>query len=96
MAIGLPGKKGVISGMRNSCQAVIEVNIVRAMYSNPPVNFWLSQNKVVLSEGLQESGSIPPSNIRWVLDWSQKKFMHEAPFDYICAYDFECTCTDDK
>ena len=30
MALGLPGKKGVISGMRSSSEVVIEVNIARA------------------------------------------------------------------
>ena len=51
MAVGLPGN-GVISGMRSSCEVVIEVNMVKAMHANPPVPFWISQNKVVLSEGL--------------------------------------------
>lgn len=27
MAVGLPGKNQVISGMRNSCEIVVEVNI---------------------------------------------------------------------
>ena len=31
MAIGMPGKKGVISGMRASCDVVIEVNMPKAM-----------------------------------------------------------------
>lgn len=22
------------------------------------------------------------------------KYLHQAPFDYICVYDFECQCTD--
>ena len=32
MAIGMPGKNGVISGMRQSCEVVVEVNMVRAIY----------------------------------------------------------------
>lgn len=31
MALGLPGKKGVISGMRTSCEVVVEVNMVKAI-----------------------------------------------------------------
>ena len=93
MAVGLPGN-GVISGMRSSCQIVVEVNMTRAMHSNPPVPFWISQNRVILSEGL-EDGSIPTQYFRTVMDWQAKKFLHQAPIDYICVYDFECTCTDD-
>ena len=94
MAIGLPGD-GVISGMRNSCQVVIEINMVRAMNANPAVPFWISSNKVVLSEGL-EDGSIPAAYFRWVLDYKNQIFLHQAPIDYLCVYDFECTCTDDR
>ena len=32
LAVGCPGKDGVISGMRGSCQVVIELNLIRAMY----------------------------------------------------------------
>merc|ERR1719362_559569 len=94
MAIGLPGGN-VISGMRSSCEVVIEVNMIKAMHSDPPLPFWISQNKVILSEGF-EDGSIPVSNFRWVLDWRQKKFLHQARINFICVYDFECTCTNDK
>jgi hypothetical protein len=31
MAVGMPGSKGVISGMRTSCEVIVEVNIARAM-----------------------------------------------------------------
>ena len=33
MAIGLPGKNEVISGMRNSCDTVIEINLIKAVKS---------------------------------------------------------------
>jgi len=32
LAIGLPGD-GVISGMRSSCQVVIDINMTKAMHS---------------------------------------------------------------
>jgi 2'-phosphotransferase len=32
LAAGLPGKDGVISGMRSSCQVVIELNMVKAIH----------------------------------------------------------------
>lgn len=94
LAIGLPSDKGVISGMRNSCQVVIEINITKAMHADPPLPFWISQNKVVLSEGLAD-GSIPVAYFRYVIDLSKKKFVYEAPIDFICVFDFECTCSND-
>ena len=89
LAIGLPDNKGVISGMRSSCQVVIELNIVKAMHGTHKLPFYISKNGVILSEGLQD-GSIPPEYFRSVLDFKKKKFLYEASFDYICVYDFEC------
>ena len=48
-----------------------------------------------MSEGL-EDGSIPAEYFRMVLDFQSKTYLHQAPFDYICVYDFECTCSEDK
>ena len=67
LAVGLPGD-GVISGMRSSCQVVIEINMVKAMHGAHKIPFWISSNKVVLSEGL-EDGSLPASYFRYVLDY---------------------------
>jgi 2'-phosphotransferase len=41
MAIGMPGKKGVISGMRGSCEVVVEVNIAKAMLQGK-IPFYIS------------------------------------------------------
>lgn len=67
LAVGLPGN-GVISGMRSSCQVVIEINMTRAMLSEHKMPFFISSNKVILSEGL-EDGSIPTAYFRYVLDF---------------------------
>jgi hypothetical protein len=50
---------------------------------------------VILSEGLAD-GSIPPEYFRSVLDFKKNKYLYEAPIDYICVYDFECTCSEEK
>mmetsp|Transcript_12149 Transcript_12149/g.8483 ORF Transcript_12149/g.8483 Transcript_12149/m.8483 type:complete len:118 (-) Transcript_12149:640-993(-) len=96
MAIGLPKQNGVISGMRSSCEVVIEVNMPKAMMSKHKLPFYVSTNKVILSEGLKEDGSLPPEYFRSVIDYKKGVYLHQAPFDYICVFDFECTCTDDK
>jgi 2'-phosphotransferase len=58
MAIGLPGSKGVISGMRTSCEVVIEINMVKAMYEGK-LPFFISENSVILCPG-DENGALPP------------------------------------
>ena len=75
LAIGLPGNNGVISGMRSSCEIVIEINMVKAMQGKHKIPFFISENKVVLCEGLKESGALPPEYFRYVLDFKQRKFI---------------------
>jgi 2'-phosphotransferase len=69
LAIGLPGGE-VISGMRASCQVVIDVNVAKAMLGPSKLPFYLSANNVVLCAGLQD-GSVPSSNFRSVIDWKK-------------------------
>ena len=51
-ALGTPGKTGVISGMRSSCEVVIEINMAKAMYGEHKIPFFKSGNDVILSPGL--------------------------------------------
>ena len=94
-ALGTPGKAGVISGMRSSCQVVIEINMAKAILGEHKIPFYLSGNNVILSAGL-EDGSLPTSCFRTILDFKKKLYTHETPFDYICVFDFECTCDNDN
>ena len=94
LAIGLPKENGVISGMRASCEVVIDINMTKAMHGPHKIPFWISANKVVLAEGL-ENGAIPAEYFRSVIDFRAKKYIHQTPFDYICMFDFECTCNND-
>ncbi|KAJ2774594.1 tRNA 2'-phosphotransferase [Coemansia nantahalensis] len=57
-ATGLAGDKGVISGMRATANAFIYIDIPKAMAAG--IEFYRSENGVVLSEGLGGTGSIPP------------------------------------
>lgn len=88
----MPGKKGVISGMRNSCEVVVEINIVKAI-TEGQIPFFISHNQVILSPGL-EGGFIPPQYFRQVLNVKTHDFIYQAPFDYLVVYDFECQCED--
>ena len=69
MAIGMPGKKGVISGMRTSCEVVVEVNMTKAIKLGQ-VPFFFSSNQVILSPG-NESGSLLPEFFRSVIDFKK-------------------------
>ena len=66
MAVGMPGKKGVISGMRGSCEVVVEINLVKAIKQGVP--FFVSENQVILSPGTNAEGFLPPQYFRQVLN----------------------------
>ena len=53
--------------MRNSCNAVIEINVVKAVIGSQ-IPFYISTNHVVLSPGVGENGYISPDNFRCVFD----------------------------
>ncbi|CDW83651.1 exonuclease family protein [Stylonychia lemnae] len=89
MAPGMPTKKGVISGMRASCEIVVEVNMAKAMYQGK-VPFYISNNKVLLSPGID--GVLSSKYFRQVVDIKRHLMLYQAPLDYICVYDFECQC----
>ena len=95
MAIGMPQDSGVISGMRMSCQIVIEINIAKAMFGQEKLPFFVSNNNVILCEGLND-GSLPVQYFRSVLDFQKKSYVYEAPFEYICVSNFVFTCSEDR
>ena len=93
MAIGMPGKKGVISGMRGSCEVVVEINMVKAIRDGK-IPFFISENSVILSPGIGDKGYLPPQFFRQVINIKSKELIYSAPFDFIVVYDFECQCED--
>jgi 2'-phosphotransferase len=56
-ATGLLGQDGVISGMRQSCTVLIYVNLQQALDSG--VEFFKSENGVVLTAGVDNKGYLP-------------------------------------
>ncbi|KAF9586580.1 tRNA 2'-phosphotransferase 1 [Lunasporangiospora selenospora] len=58
MAVGLPGENGVISGMRGSCNMYIYIDTEKAFQDE--IKFYRSSNNVILSDGKNGDGIIPP------------------------------------
>ena len=52
--------------MRNSCDTVVEINLIKAVKANIP--FFVSTNDVVLTPGLGDKGFLPPEYFRSVFD----------------------------
>ena len=75
MAIGLPGKNGVISGMRNSCDTIVEINLLKAVKSGR-MPFYTSTNNVVLTPGEGEKGLVPPEFFRSVFDANTNQYLY--------------------
>jgi len=71
--------------------------MAKAMFGPHKIPFYVSSNEVILSPGHGDTGAIPPEYFQTVLELAKKKaeekYLHQAPFDYICVYDFECQCT---
>ncbi|GBG79173.1 hypothetical protein CBR_g28889 [Chara braunii] len=63
-AIGLPGKDGVISGMRQSCEVLIYVDVEKAIEDG--IRFFRSDNNVVLTRGVD--GVLPTKYFKRVVD----------------------------
>lgn len=64
LSIGVRGDKQVISGMRNSCEVYIHLDLDRSIQGG--MAFYVSENQVVLTSGL--SGAIPPAYFSKVTD----------------------------
>jgi len=67
-AAGLPDpKKGVISGMRKTCDVYIYVNTAKCA-ANPDIQFYRSANGVILTAGVKGEGILPMEYISHVSD----------------------------
>lgn len=62
-APGMPKEEGVISGMRGSCDIIIEIDMEAAMKDGIP--FFISTNSVLLTEGVE--GLLPAKYIKKVM-----------------------------
>ncbi|KAI6646337.1 tRNA 2'-phosphotransferase 1-like isoform X1 [Oopsacas minuta] len=64
-APGMPGADDVISGMRASCQVVIQIDLALAMQDG--YHFYLSDNNVILCPG-NENGMLPKKYFKSIVD----------------------------
>jgi 2'-phosphotransferase len=46
----MPKEEGVVSGMRTSCDIIIEIDLASAMKDG--IDFYISSNSVILTEGV--------------------------------------------
>jgi 2'-phosphotransferase len=79
-SIGFSKDDHVISGMRNDCNVMIEINGITAFYNG--VKFFISKNKVVLTPGID--GVLPLEYFKKVIDRNGKILYQETPEN--CAF----------
>ena len=95
MAIGFNDEDKVISGMRNSCEVVVEVDVPLAMKDG--YKFLRSKNDVILCAGKGPEGQIPPGyfkNVIYKKKGGDKVHLDLKPFDYLLVLDFEANCVE--
>jgi len=71
-AVGEKGSKNVISGMRNTSQVQIYLDIDKVLADGVPL--FRSANNVILSPGVGDAGVINPKYFKWVVDSAGKPF----------------------
>jgi len=76
MAIDMPGQNEVISGMRNSCEVVIDININQAVFKGK-LPFYMAVNGVVLCPGAGDRGVIPSEYFRSVFNVKSNEFTYQ-------------------
>ena len=63
---GLLGERGVISGMRRNAEVFVWVNVQAAIYDG--INFYESKNGVILCDGRDGDGVLPPTYFSVILE----------------------------
>ncbi len=95
MAIGFNDQEEVISGMRNSSEVVVEIDVPLAMKDG--YKFLRSKNNVILSTGKGPEGQIPPGyfkNVIYKKKGGQPVHLDLKPFDFLLVLDFEANCVE--
>ena len=71
-AAGMPKDNGVISGMRQSCTVYIFLDGLKcaAAMERDDIEFFISANKVILTDGLKNNGVLPLEFVSHVMDSS--------------------------
>jgi 2'-phosphotransferase len=66
---GVPDQDGeaVVSGMRRDAELLVYIDVERSMREEPGMKWWVSDNGVVLTEGLGEEGLVPARFFREVV-----------------------------
>ena len=70
-APGRPKDKEVVSGMRTSCDVIIEIDLAAAIKAG--ISFFISTNNVILTQGID--GVLPPKFFKSVVTKGGKVLM---------------------
>lgn len=70
-SIGYPGDGQVISGMRNTCNVFIELDLAKALQDG--IKMYQSSNNVILTSGID--GVIDPKYFKRVIDLNDKNLL---------------------
>ncbi|XP_002993383.2 tRNA 2'-phosphotransferase 1 [Selaginella moellendorffii] len=70
-ATGLPRDDGVVSGMRKTCDALIFLDVEKAL--DDGMELFISENRVVLTEGF--GGVVPPRYFSRIIEWPSKRVL---------------------
>ena len=92
-AIGYNTDSNVVSGMRNSSDIIIEIDVPKAMKDG--FRFLRSKNDVILCPGLGSEGQLPPAyfkNVIYAKKGAPKEILDILPFKHLLILDFEANC----
>lgn len=101
--MGFNGQSHVVSGMRNSCDVIIEIDVAKAMADG--FKFLKSKNNVVLMPGKGTAGLVPPGYFKNVWHKSSRTghkhsqsqkvvSLDLTPYPYLLVLDFEANCVE--
>lgn len=78
-ASGLPDDTGVVSGMRKNCGVYIYINALKC--ATDGIDFYMSDNGVILTDGIANSGVLPIEYFSQVTDKSGNFLLNNRDAD---------------
>lgn len=95
-AVGFNDQSHVISGMRNSCDIVVELDSAKLLKDG--FKILRSKNDVILLPGKGKEGQVPPAyfkNVYHQPKGGQRTPLNLEPYQYLLILDFEANCVEE-